>query len=561
MVSGGVVGLAHELHKRAPSFHRGIHVKTTFGFLLASTLVLAGCSESDATSPSPSPTDSDASTDTGLPDASDAGTPDSSDAESAADSTPDSPDGAVDQLPTAAEWAERVESFYGAAPEVSDRLATFDAVWTTLSDQFAGFGPLDVDWDATRTELRPLAEAATTNGRFFQVVSEMVTRLPDMHTVIHSMDVCRIDNADFFAERPPIFIQYYQRSRLGICVMPIDGELVVYRTAADQLTGLQLGDAIVSLDGVAPEEILNRLDGWKLPTCGSRGSTPASDKYARMAELLHDNVHLFTTIQVRRHGSTEIESLDTESWLKSMSLLACSDQLPIGGVSFPWTEMPMGAPNIQDLTWGKVEGTNVGYIYVYGTSSKIATLFDNAVTELWDTDGLIIDIRFNSGGIMPIDSGGSMDAGIRRLFQTEIPDMFQFGQRDSTSTDRKALTIVKKSTLKADSSTYFDHPIAVLTGPRAGSGGDFAAYALAHHPRARRFGLPTMGAFGSQCTFEGSDDILGAFACGAAMDSSSALLQASVQTPDETVWLTAEDIAKGTDTVVQSALTWIAASQ
>jgi hypothetical protein len=503
-------------------------MRTTLAFLVASILLSAGCTDSSEAT---------------LPDASDAGAPD------------------ADELPTPEQWAERVEAFFGAAPDVEARRTTFDQIWTTLSDQFAGFGALAVDWDLTRTELRPRAEAATTNGRFFQVISEMVTRLPDMHTVVHSMDVCRLDDPDFFAARPPVFIQYYQRSRLGLCVTPIAGDLVVYRTASDQITGLQPGDAIVGLDGVAPEEVLTHLEAWKLPHCGSRGSTPVSDRYLRLAELLHDNVRLFKTVQVRRAATGTVESLDTEGWLRSMSLLACSDQLPVGGVTFPWTEMPMGDPNVQNLTWGRVEGTNTGYIYLYGTPSSVAVPFDNAVTELWDTDGLIIDIRFNSGGVMPIDAGGSMDAGLRQLFQTEIPNVFQFGARDATSTDRTALTILETYSLKADSSTYYDHPIAVLTGPRAGSGGDFAAFALAKHPRARRFGLPSHGAFGSQCTFNGSADILGAFACGAAMDSAGQLLQASVQTPDQTVWLTAQDIATGSDTVVQSALAWIADQQ
>ena len=476
---------------------------------------------------------------------------------------PDGGSGGGSQLPTTEEWAERVDSFFGPAPSVDQRLAVFDEVWTMLSEDFAGFGALDVDWDAVRSELRPRAESASTYGRFYQVISEMVSRLPDMHTVIHSVEVCLLNDPQFFVQRPPVLIQYYERSRLGICVTPdTNDDLMVYSAEPGNPTGLEPGDVIVGLDGASPAEVLQLLDEWQLPLCGSRDSPPISDHFSRLTERVHDNTHLFQTVQVRRFATGTVESLPTEAWLQNMSLLACRDQLPVAGVAFPWTDMPINDPNARDVSWGRAEGTNVGYIYVYGTSDAIAQLFDDAVTALWATHGLIIDLRFNSGGVMPIDTGGSMDAGIRQLFQTEIPNMFQLAVRDSASTDRTALTVIQQLSLRVDPATYYDHPIAVLTGPRAGSGGDFAVYALARHPRAQRFGLPTHGAFGSQYAFTltSSDDILGAYANGAALDSAGVLLKGAVQTAEHPVWLTTSDSALGTDSVVQAALTWIAQS-
>jgi len=46
-----------------------------------------------------------------------------------------------------------------------------------------------------------------------------------------------------------------------------------------------------------------------------------------------------------------------------------------------------------------------------------------------------------------------------------------------------------------DRETYYDHPIAILTGPGAWSNGDWESLRSGFHPRARVFGKPSNGAF------------------------------------------------------------------
>ena len=44
------------------------------------------------------------------------------------------------------------------------------------------------------------------------------------------------------------------------------------------------------------------------------------------------------------------------------------------------------------MSWGRLEG-NIGYIDVFAWGDGGAGLFDSAVAELMDTEGLVIDMR------------------------------------------------------------------------------------------------------------------------------------------------------------------------
>jgi C-terminal processing protease CtpA/Prc len=88
-------------------------------------------------------------------------------------------------------------------------------------------------------------------------------------------------------------------------------------------------------------------------------------------------------------------------------LMYNNESLKIPGVPWPdwnWTEE---VPNTAPVTHGIVEGTNIGYIYVSlhtwrfqagNLSPDSDQRFSQAVAELWNTDGLIIDLRHDHGG-------------------------------------------------------------------------------------------------------------------------------------------------------------------
>jgi hypothetical protein len=182
------------------------------------------------------------------------------------------------------------------------------------------------------------------------------------------------------------------------------------------------------------------------------------------------------------------------------------------------------------------------------------------------TTGMIIDFRLNIGGNMWLAY-----PGMKLLFH-ERQFTVGFGQR-CDAFDRYKLCVSSSIyiyNLHPDTATYYDKPIAVLTGPGAVSSGDQVALDIALHPRARVFGKPTSAAFNSPVQIS----LLGTYSdfwflyarsdAFLASDPDFYLTHSVFPNPVdfpmidyEEVWLSRDGVAQGRDDVVEAAMTWI----
>jgi C-terminal processing protease CtpA/Prc len=173
-----------------------------------------------------------------------------------------------------------------------------------------------------------------------------------------------------------------------------------------------------------------------------------------------------------------------------------TEQLPIPGVPMP-DYLGRGDP----VSWGIVDGTRIGYVYVRAWGGDAGVQFHSAVHTLltqYETTGLIFDFRTNYGGNMFL----AYDA-LELLFASEVSTV-AFASRCSASDhfgmcpspDGPPSVYVIHGTAAAD----YDRPIAVLVGPGAVSSGDQVAHLFKFHPRARFFGKSTSTAFNAPGT-------------------------------------------------------------
>ena len=140
------------------------------------------------------------------------------------------------------------------------------------------------------------------------------------------------------------------------------------------------------------------------------------------------NWHLFETIDILKHGSGTEEHFSTASLNTTPPLRAqyCGEQLAVPGVPRPVA--------VSDLvTWGVVEGTRIGYVYVTAWTGDAGERPEQAIRELTmerATDGLIIDFRVNRGGNMFLSDGG-----LGMLFDRPMPTIgFAYGPTRTTIT-------------------------------------------------------------------------------------------------------------------------------
>ena len=448
-------------------------------------------------------------------------------------------------------FAEQVDPYWGDAPDQATRLQIFDDLWQNLADNYAPFSVLDVDWDEVRDRYRPQVAAATSYGRFYQLLSWMNAELEDGHTSLTSLGICSTP----LAWRPPVFRPAQWSSAIGACVTPLDdGELLVYRAADDNPAGLAPGDVILGYDGVPWAELLPVIDSWKLPLCGINGSAAQVMAWSRLSAVTA-NPHLFAALDVRRRGVQAVEEIPTEGLLDYESRLSCTDQLPVEGVEFPWVTDQEGAAATTDAAWGGIAGTNIGYIYMY-SQYRVWLDLPTALEDLAGTDGLIIDQRYNHGGWPSPDA-------FDLLFDHAVPDLWNCAERDAAADDYTTLAPqdVDWYYIEGDPENAYAGPIAVLQGPYAVSGGDLFPYAMSKSDKVRRFGRITHGSFGCRYDYWDPDpyifDLTSSYTGCMFLDQDLRAMQKWEDHPDEEVWLTPDDVANGEDTVVNAARAWL----
>ena len=448
-------------------------------------------------------------------------------------------------------WAERVDEFWGQGASTGEKLAFFDTFWHTIDQSFACFQDLDVDWDALRDQYRPEVVAGVSKGRFAAIMSRLSLALREAHTVALDRDVFwRTPNEPGV----PLLVvgQWGQINDFGACLTPLpNGGALVYRVVDDHPMGLVPGETIVGCDGRWWPEVYPELLDAGLPVTGFWASSDEGFQHAwHMA--VGANWHLFDNLDVQWPGSDLIETRSTaplDGWYAD---LWCTEQLPVPGVSFP------DIAHSELVSWGIIEGTRIGYIYGWGWAWDAEQEFHDAVAALMDrddTDGLIIDFRFNMGGNMHLSN-----PGIELLFNEAVPTIDWVTRCDPD--DHLGLCdegIFTGYVIRGDPESFYDRPIAVLVGPGAVSSGDQVALRLAFHPKTRFFGKSTNTAFNAAALAHDDAEFRATFAYADAflLANPGEYLTHDPLPVDHPVWLTPSDVAAGIDTVVEAAIAWI----
>jgi Peptidase family S41/Tricorn protease C1 domain len=459
-------------------------------------------------------------------------------------------------LTTTEDWAPAIDARWGPGLPTERKLEIFDAFWTTIDERFAAFQDLDVDWAALRNRYRPEIAAGVSRGRFAGIMSHLTVALSEYHTQAFDSVVATTPR------RPGVPILVLRGPRInntfGACATAQDdGSALIFSVAPGHPLGIEPGDRILGYEGRPWRDLVRELLAAELPIIGNWGSSPNSFEHS-LVQSAPVNWHLFDTIDIWRHDTGSVEQLSTALLNTTPPLRSpyCGEQLAVPGVPKPTV--------LADLvTWGVIDGTGIGYIYVTAWAGDAGTLFAQAVEELTqtrETDGLIIDFRLNPGGNMFLS-----DDALGMLFDRPVATIGLAGRADPNDhymlrpAFDPSFYVIDMYDKVYDPRSY-DRPIAVLTGPGAGSSGDQVALRMTFHPRARIFGKTTNTAFNAPCPLDlGDPEWSVAYACYDAyrIDDPHEYLTHDEFQVDEPVWLRPDDVAQGKDTVVDAAMHWI----
>lgn len=404
-------------------------------------------------------------------------------------------------------------------------LATFDSAWTIIGRTHWDSAYNGVDWGALRDSLRPRAAAATTQRELRRVLQQLVGSLNQSHFDIIPQEIADVATGN---ERR---LELPRTAQVGLTTRwSADGVLitrVLPGSAADR-AGIRAGWLleVINDDTLAvqlarlPQETDPRrvvLSAYRLSEGGLRGA-PGST----LTLVLRDGAN-------RRQTRT----LDRE---------------PIVGEEVKFGNLPA---QLASLSWERrqVGDKRVGIIRFDIWMPVLAREFDVAMDSLRDSDGLVIDIRGNFGGVagMAMGIGGHfVDSAVpvgRMITRTQTLTFTMNPRRVSTSNQRVA---------------PYGGPVALVVDALSVSTSEIFAGGLQDLSRVRVFGEQTAGqALPAVAGRLPNGDIL-YHAIANFVGPSGRSMEGAGVIPDERVLPDRSALLDGRDPAVDQAVNWAA---
>jgi peptidase S41-like protein/tricorn protease-like protein len=458
---------------------------------------------------------------------------------------------------------QAIDAYWGPGPSTTVKLQIFDKYWLYVDQKFAAFQGINVDWKALRDRYRPEVAAGVSRGRFAAIMNQLALALRDAHTAAQDLDV----NAFTVPEAgvPLLAVGDVTFNQSGACSTALDdGSALVYSAIPGHPLGLQPGDRVLGYDGRPWRELYQELLREEIPLWPLYwGSAPSSFNHVFVSSATM-NWHLFQTMDIAK-SSGQIVHVPTSLMPGALWYGFCSEQMSVPGVA-----KPVGTWESDTVSSGIIQGTDIGYIYVFAWGPNSESDFVDALvdlTQVRQVSGLIVDFRFNAGGFLyaPLRGIGVLfphpvpSTGIdERMNLTDHFKMKKFSPPSEFNLDFEGGT---SDRIKIS----FDGPIALLVGPGAASTGDMSSLWMTFHPRVRTFGkttastfnLPTQPALGTELNLGPDWWARIAEANFYRVGTPHNYLTHSEFPIDEHVWLTPGDVAVGKDTVVEAATRWI----
>ncbi|WP_292224440.1 S41 family peptidase [Brevundimonas sp.] len=229
-------------------------------------------------------------------------------------------------------------------------ISDFDELWSTLDRQYCFFAEKRTDWNRVREVYRPMAQAAQTYEELVEIVRRVLAELYDPHTSMSGLP----DGS----QRGPIsdLIAEWRNGQARISAISDD-------SVAAQ-AGLAIGDVILSVGGRPVEAVMREL----MPQCLT-APDPEATAYALNSALAG------LRGQDRRYQVSRGRAAPREVILINQPRPA--------------------RPNVE---WRRLDD-GAGYIAIRSFEDDAVTeRFDQALVELRDAPGLIVDARYNGGG-------------------------------------------------------------------------------------------------------------------------------------------------------------------
>ena len=396
---------------------------------------------------------------------------------------------------------------------------TFDAVFTIVRDSH--FDPAfdRANWDRIGTELRPKAVGAKTPGELRAVLSDMLGRLGLSHFAVIPGSPDTPGTSTDLGGHPGFDVRLIDKQLVVTTVEPEAAKIGIKPGWAVQAVGESDFPALLQSLGETASPQVAQVEAWRLAITRLRG--PANSN-ADVTFLDGSNAPVKVSVPRRFETGVPVAvgSLPTMFVRVSSSLAAT----PRGGKA-------------------GVIGFNVWM-------TVVDREFQAAMDRYRTTDGIVIDLRGNPGGLAAMIMGLSghflaerSTLGVMTTKQSEHPLKFNANPRLVDGNGERV--------------EPYAGPVAILVDGLTGSASECFTGGLQSLGRARVFGQTSMGrALPALFDKLPNGDVL-IHAWGDFVTGTGVRIEGRGVIPDEPVTLTRAALLEGRDPTLERALAWI----
>jgi carboxyl-terminal processing protease len=407
-------------------------------------------------------------------------------------------------------------------PTVSPCLATFDAAWAAIRETYVDQSRTDADWNRLHEEFRPRAASAANDDELRPILRELLSALGRSHFEL-------LPSAAYSPTSEP-GPAAGDAGDMGLEVTPLDGDLVV--TRVDQASpgfaaGIRPGWIIEALDGV-------HASGLGTPG-GLKGDRAQSFRtWAAANALLRGPVGSRARLQLR-DGADTVVKVDV-------------DRVRQTGQPVKFGHLPTLFARLDQRALTAPGGRRVQYIHFNIWMTAISSAIDRAVAAARHSDGIVLDLRQNPGGVL------TMLMGVSGHFLSEPISLGTVRTRES-----ELKLVANPRVVSADGSIVrpYAGKLAILVDTSSYSASEIFAAGMQSIGRARVFGSASPGgALPAMLRKLPNGDVL-EYAIGDFVTPTGEHIEGRGVVPDEEVRLTRKAVLAGEDPPLAAALAWI----
>jgi len=406
------------------------------------------------------------------------------------------------------------------AQGADSNLAAFDAATRIVERTHFDTTFNGVNWTALRDSLRPRAMGVSRDS-VRGLIRAMLSRLGQSHFAIFPSDVSEASGEESLRESGTVGMD------LGL----VEGRIMVQEVEAGgaaSSAGIRPGWIVTAVENVRMDSLVERLRNRP-----AHYSLPMRAIRAASTELLGPV-----------ESAVTVHLLDEKDRPVSKRLVRREDAGPqVKFGYFPTFFARFHAEQVQQ------DGARAGVIWFSNWLVPLVRQVDSAIDAYRSLDGMVLDLRRNSGGM------AAMVGGVAGHF-TPRPDTLGINQ---TRTSRLVFVAnPRKAMSDGRSVTPYAGPVAILLDELSGSASEIFAAGMRDIKRVRVFGATSIGGVlpASWDRLPNGDVLY--HAIGEFITPSGERLEGIGVVPDEPVTVTRADLLAGRDPVITAAMRWIA---